>query len=217
MDADRYRAAIRDFMRRHDLKPYPWATRAKVPESTLRDFLAGRSADIGLDKLDRLARAAGATVAEVLGERAMRKAADDEAPAPYVKRLKLREDGCGVRVSPESDGEPLPWPREWIALHLDGDAENGRMVTCRGESAVRDIRQHDTVCIDLRRTDPLREPGVYCLWDGAALLLRRVTPLPQGGRARMRLLSENENYPELDYDAASLQAVGRVVWRGGAI
>lgn len=55
------------FMEARGLKPHPWATKAGIRSSTLYNFLAGKSASLSSDTLQKLAKAAGATVDEVLG------------------------------------------------------------------------------------------------------------------------------------------------------
>lgn len=68
-DADgieRSRAALKAFMDTKGLKPHPWAKAAGLRSSTLYNFIAGRSHSLTSDSLQRLARAAGATVDEIL-------------------------------------------------------------------------------------------------------------------------------------------------------
>lgn len=55
------------FMETRGLKPHPWATKAGIRSSTLYNYLAGKSASLSSDTLQRLAKAAGSTVDEVLG------------------------------------------------------------------------------------------------------------------------------------------------------
>lgn len=58
------------FMEARGLKPHPWATKAGIRSSTLYNFLAGKSASLSSDTLQKLAKAAGATVDQVLGGKA---------------------------------------------------------------------------------------------------------------------------------------------------
>lgn len=48
------------------LKPHPWATKAGIRSSTLYNFLAGKSASLSSDTLQKLAKVAGCTVDELL-------------------------------------------------------------------------------------------------------------------------------------------------------
>lgn len=64
---ERSRAALVSFMDARALKPHPWAQAAGLRSSTLYNFLAGRSHSLSSDSLQRLAKAAGVTVDELLG------------------------------------------------------------------------------------------------------------------------------------------------------
>ncbi len=66
--SDEARRAIRRFMDGRDLNVLNWTARAKMPESTLRNFLnGGPQATITLKSLERLARAENVDVAVLLG------------------------------------------------------------------------------------------------------------------------------------------------------
>lgn len=54
------------FMDARGLKPHPWATKAGIRSSTLYNFLAGKSASLSSDTLQKLAKVAGCTVDELL-------------------------------------------------------------------------------------------------------------------------------------------------------
>lgn len=61
------RDSFRAFMEERKLKPHPWAQKAGVRSSTLYNYLAGKSASLSSDTLQKLARAANSTVDELLG------------------------------------------------------------------------------------------------------------------------------------------------------
>jgi cyclic pyranopterin phosphate synthase len=66
------RAALRDFMVKRRLRATEWAKSAKVPVGELYAFLNGRSRALGADTARALARAARASVDEMLGRSAKR-------------------------------------------------------------------------------------------------------------------------------------------------
>lgn len=59
--------ALRRFMESRGLKPHPWAQASGIRSSTLYNFLAGKSATLSSETLERLAQAAGSSVDEILG------------------------------------------------------------------------------------------------------------------------------------------------------
>ena len=60
------RAALKEFMAAKGLKPHPWAQAAGLRSSALYNFLSGRTHSLTADSLQKLARAADATVDEIL-------------------------------------------------------------------------------------------------------------------------------------------------------
>ena len=73
---------LQSFMVSHNLKPHPWAQKAGIRSSTIYNFLAGKSATLSSDTLEKLAQAAGATVDEILGRRAS-KISSGDVPLRY--------------------------------------------------------------------------------------------------------------------------------------
>lgn len=75
--------ALQSFMDARGLKPHPWAKAAGLRSSTLYNFIAGRSHSLTYDSLQRLAKAAGVSVDELLGgSKSAPQARKKEATAP---------------------------------------------------------------------------------------------------------------------------------------
>lgn len=109
------------FMETRGLKPHPWATKAGIRSSTLYNFLAGTSASLSSDTLQRLATAAGATVDELLnGAAPAKKAAPATAPVEAVI-------GIFGRLFPVTEVDDVPLPAGLpagvavTAARVDGD------------------------------------------------------------------------------------------------
>ncbi|RVT96293.1 hypothetical protein EOD42_14375 [Rhodovarius crocodyli] len=67
--SDAKRKALRTFMAETDRTPTSWATEAGLPTpNAIYNFLNGHTRMLSLSTLDRLAKAANATVAEIMGE-----------------------------------------------------------------------------------------------------------------------------------------------------
>jgi hypothetical protein len=65
-DIARQREALRAFMSAHRLVPTQWCRNAGVPMGELLTFLAGRSRELSLPTLEKLAHAAGVTPEQLL-------------------------------------------------------------------------------------------------------------------------------------------------------
>ena len=61
------RDSFKSFMEKRGLKPHPWAKKAGIRSSTLYNYLSGVSENLTADTLQKLAKAAGSSVDELLG------------------------------------------------------------------------------------------------------------------------------------------------------
>lgn len=112
---------FRAFMDGRDLKPHPWATKAGIRSSTLYNFLAGKSDSLSTDTLQKLAKAAGATVDEILG---------GTLPRPKPKQATVSVTavvGVHGRLFAMEEHESIARPPgipddvEVLAARIDGD------------------------------------------------------------------------------------------------
>ena len=131
---ERSKAALQSFMDAKGLKPHPWAQAAGLRSSTLYNFLAGRSHSLTADSLQRLAKAAGATVDEILSGKTSgptHKVRQKEAPSPATTSggdvaLKWLVGIYGRLFHVEGDTlvpRPVGVPAgvEVVAARVDGD------------------------------------------------------------------------------------------------
>lgn len=79
-----------------------------------------------------------------------------------------------------------------------------------------DYRPGERVLVDRSRRKP-SPPGVFVVWDGMGLVLKRVELVPGSGAKRIRLSSINDGYMpyEIDVDDHTIIArvIGKWVWR----
>jgi phage repressor protein C with HTH and peptisase S24 domain len=201
-----------------NLTPRAASLKAGLGPDLIRDLLRRPENRLLSDSLHRIALALGTTSSYLLGESEEETTAEKK-PArkkgfAAIEHLAVAVE-LGGRVTLLRDGaDPLFWRQDWVARHLDGEAKNGRWLAIAGDTYVGGLGEGDTVCIDIMRIDPARDPGVYCLYDGASLIVRRLQML---GRQKIRMLSENERYPSYELDGAAVQILGRVVWRAGGM
>lgn len=186
---DTRRDALKRFMQRRGLKPYPWAKRAGVSESSIYAFLKGESDSLSQRVLDSLADAAGANVAELVGEAGHAPSTVDlvgrvvrggvvetfyieaKAPLPQVTAPAVPDWMAGdtpeyqaLRAEgdaafPYADGSLLYFCRKAEGL----DELIGKFVIARTKA--EDIKGGDTFARVLMHG---REPGTYTLLGMAA-------------------------------------------------
>jgi phage repressor protein C with HTH and peptisase S24 domain len=215
---DSRRQAIKVFMASKGLKVKPWATSAGIAEGGLRDYMAGRTASMTVEALDRLAIAANATVAELIGERVREPRVNKELVA--IKSLEVTASmGGGFEVSEEPEGPPFFFRRQWIEKILEGKPGQLRIIPhLGGDSMAPTINDGDAGMVHIPGEDAVFESGaIYALWDGHGLLVKRLESMV-GDRPRLRVISDNQAiYPPYDVGAEDVRIIGRLVWRGGRI
>lgn len=213
--ADKRRDAIRHFMTVRDLKIKPWTKTAMVGEGALRNFLNGRTESLTHSTLEKLAFAANATIGELIGEMAGSPRPGKELIA--IHGLKVTAGlGGGVDVSEEPLGEPVYFRKSMIERLTRGKRSQLRVIDLRGDSMEPTLFDGDRAMVDLNDVDVAGNPGIFCLWDGTGLVVKRLQVIP-GKRPTVRIKSDNARYDPSDADAASLRIIGRVIWRSGRL
>jgi phage repressor protein C with HTH and peptisase S24 domain len=213
--ADKRREAIRRFMAAHGLKIKPWAKQSNVGEGSLRNFLNGRTESLTHSTLEKLAFAANATIAEMIGEMAGSPRPGKDLIA--IHGLKITAGlGGGVDVSEEPLGDPVFFRKTMIERLTRGKRSQLRVIDLRGDSMEPTLFDGDRAMVDLNDVDVAGNPGVFCLWDGTGLVVKRLQLIP-GERPLVRIKSDNHHYDTLDVDAQSVRVIGRVVWRSGRL
>ena len=64
----RQREAFKKFMQEHKLKAFPWAKKAGIAESTIRNYLNGLNQSLTSLVLDKLANTMGCCIGDLIGE-----------------------------------------------------------------------------------------------------------------------------------------------------
>jgi phage repressor protein C with HTH and peptisase S24 domain len=217
-ETDEHRAAIERFRAARKLTIAGWARRAGIPDSTLRNYLAGGSASLLLDNLSRLARAESVTVSELLGEKLREQRGPREVMA--IKSLEVRAAmGGGCDVVEEPEGPPFYFRRDWVEKMLAGKPGQLRVMTeLQGDSMLPTITEHDVALVLVGNDQHVFQSGkVHAIWDGQGLVVKRLLMIP-GRPPKMRIQSDNAAlYQPIDVSLDDVRVIGRVIWRGGII
>ncbi len=86
------------------------------------------------------------------------------------------------------------------------------VVRCEGDSMEPRIMDGDFVFIDETRTNP-RMPGIFALWEGDGMTIKRVEIVPDSDPPRLRLIPENTRYSAYEREAEFVKIVGRLIGR----
>ena len=93
-------------------------------------------------------------------------------------------------------------------LAMGGDIDNLRIIRVDGDSMEPLLCNGDRVAVDCSRRSP-SPPGVFVLWDGAGLVIKRLEALPD---QKIRISSANTDYGTTEQPLDSVEIKGRVVW-----
>ena len=170
----------------------------------------------GIDRADLLALAG----VDSSGQRPLAGSSRPEILAPMmrIEELDVRASaGSGSSgLTDESARTVAAWqiPNEIVRGYTTAPAAELRIITVLGDSMEPTLLPGQRVLVDTadRRPSP---PGVFVVWDGLGLVVKRVQLLPHTDPPRVKITSDNQNYEpyERTLDEAYIQ--GRVIgqWR----
>lgn len=104
-------------------------------------------------------------------------------------------------------------PRQ-IVERMSANTDTIRIIRVEGDSMQPLLHPGDRVAVDTMRIKPT-PPGLFIIWDGIGLLIKRVEHIP--GTKNVRISSANEAYSTYEQPIKDLHIQGRVVWVGREI
>lgn len=137
---------------------------------------------------------------------------------PSSENIKIREldisasAGGGMLVENNQDHDVVnEWqlPRDLLEGHVDGNS-NIYMIRVRGDSMAPDLSPGQRVMVDISDKTP-SPPGIFVLWDGFGLVIKRCEMVPHSNPGRVRVISANHAYSPYEVSLADAHINGRVV------
>jgi transcriptional regulator with XRE-family HTH domain len=135
----------------------------------------------------------------------------------------LRIDELDVRVSAgagltgDSEKVVAEWqmPSEVVRYHSSAPASELRFITVLGDSMEPTLQPGQRVLVDTGDRTPT-PPGIFVVWDGLGLVVKRVETLAHSDPLRVRITSDNPKYEGYERTLAEAYIQGRVIgqWRG---
>ncbi|MBO1080877.1 S24 family peptidase [Roseomonas haemaphysalidis] len=108
-------------------------------------------------------------------------------------------------------------PDSYLLGELHTTRERARIIEVRGDSMEPTLEPGDRVMVDLgdRRPSP---PGLFALWDGIGVVVKRLEHIPNSDPPRFRLMSDNTaRHNEYERAEDEINIIGRVIWVGRRI
>lgn len=135
-------------------------------------------------------------------------APDSVAIPEYDVRLSA---GGGFIVDQETTRRYWPLPRFLVEDVLNVRPNQATVQEVIGDSMLPTLNSGDFVLIDLS-DQRLGLPGVFAVWDGDALVCKRLERVPGTEPSQVRLKSDNPLHGEYQVDEERVRVIGRVRW-----
>jgi transcriptional regulator with XRE-family HTH domain len=100
-------------------------------------------------------------------------------------------------------------PKQLLANQVGTDS-TVRIIQVMGDSMQPEFNPGDRVMVNTADRTP-SPPGVFVLWDGFGLIIKRCEMVPHSTPPRVILSSANTNYKTYEMDVSELDIQGRIV------
>jgi phage repressor protein C with HTH and peptisase S24 domain len=183
---------------------------AELSESTVKKIFSNGSKSPRQDTLEALARVLGCTVSDLTGE--TRRG----LPEPLQRTVPI--DELDVRASAgagqiiELEGKVAEWqiPQELIRAATNSPIEGIKIISVVGDSMEPSFRPLDRVMVDTADLRPT-PPGVFVVWDGLGLVVKRIEYVAHSEPPRVRIASDNSKYQAYERILGEAYIPGRVL------
>ena len=137
-------------------------------------------------------------------------------PVANVSEVTVEAAAGAGAFEPEFEKETARWGWPANMIRHEGGAapENLRIIRVRGDSMVPEMKEGDRIVVDVSRKQPATGE-TFVLWDGNGIVVKKVdtaSPGEDGEEPRIRLISENPDYPPYSCLADDVHVLGKVLW-----
>lgn len=189
-----------------------------VRVSFIYDVLSGKSQNPSIITLSKIANSLAIPLNELSGNEkpAIGSGHSSKLSQSYAAIAKLDVEvsaggGSQLDNSEHANIEHYMFRRNWIRSGLNTQPEHLRMLSITGDSMEPTITHGDSILVDTSKTNP-SPPGIFVLHDGCGLVVKRIEIIPGSQQPRLRILSDNTQYPPYERDMHDTRIIGRVVW-----
>ncbi|WP_278360214.1 XRE family transcriptional regulator [Thalassospira xiamenensis] len=153
------------------------------------------------------------------------KYADTATDAPKIPEIDIRAGMGGgaeplVAFKPNGNGHHIStdaikaeWliPKEYMITELRVAPRNARVIEVQGDSMEPTLRSGDRVIVNTADKKP-SPPGVFALWDGFGVVVKRIEVIPNSEPPTVRVVSDNAHHSTYERTVDEINIIGRIVW-----
>lgn len=119
-------------------------------------------------------------------------------------------DAMGGQTQADSIKENWGFPARFVRNQLGTKPSAIRIIEILGDSMEPALRSSDRVLVDVEHKEP-SPPGIYAVWDGFGIVVKRIEIIPRSNPTMVRLISDNQHHAAYDVSMEDAQIVGRVI------
>lgn len=120
--------------------------------------------------------------------------------------------GPGTYVDYEVQIAQMSLPRDYLRSLTSTSPGQLAIISVKGDSMEPTLRDGDIVLVDGAKTSHSFD-GLFVLEIDGTLHVKRLAR--SGKQGTVRVLSDNQLYPPVEYGAEDVRVIGKVRWRGG--
>lgn len=170
---------------------------------------------LGRQTLDKIAAATGISYGPFQGDAVSREGSgampDTSGRLAMIDVHDVRASaGGGSVVDAEDVVDRLSFPLGYLDRITKTHPRHLKIIGVKGDSMHPTLHDDDVVMLDLSKTS-LDYDGLFVLRFGDALHVKRVGRAPGGA---VRIISDNDAFPDLDLPRDEVEPVGKVIWIG---
>jgi phage repressor protein C with HTH and peptisase S24 domain len=140
---------------------------------------------------------------------------ENEARIIRIEELDVRAAaGAGLTGDNEQVIDTWQIPSAIIRAYSTAPASDLRIITVMGDSMEPALQPGQRVLVDTGDRKP-SPPGIFVVWDGLGLVVKRVQMLPHSDPVRVKISSDNAKYDPYERTIEEAYIQGRVIgqWR----
>jgi phage repressor protein C with HTH and peptisase S24 domain len=188
------------------------AKQAGLGQSFVYDVLKGKSNNPTVRKITAIAQVLNVSVSHLMHGDDMQEKTEGMVSIP---ELAVHVTGRNSFETDAIQGIPIYFHADWIRTELKADVHNLRVVKVHGDAMEPTIAEGDSVLIDVSKITP--EAGVFALFDGVSVNVKRVESVGSVDQPRLRIISDNHYYEPHEAGVSEVNILGRVVWLSRAL
>lgn len=213
-------------MKHRGATPKGLARTAGLGETVVRDILQGKTSDVKLGTVEKLAKVLGLSLTELLPD-AFDRIADkhmvrsDHPPvvsahagdgAIAIRQVDIGYAmGAGSEIADYPDEMPVLFDPSFLASLTRAGPDCLYLARGDGDSMFPTIINQDQVIIDTSQRRLELQDRIWAVSVHGAGMIKRLRTI---GPNRVRIISDNALVPPEEVDASDIHIAGRVVWIG---